>query len=64
MAPAPLETSRTGGEPQARRPRVGSTRGVADPFDASDDGANCLCCGYAIQPARERRGLMTCAGCD
>lgn len=35
----------------------------ADPFDAADDGANCLRCGYAIQPARVRRGLMTCAGC-
>jgi hypothetical protein len=39
------------------------TRHVADPFNADDDGANCLRCGYAIEPAREKRGLMTCAGC-
>jgi hypothetical protein len=39
------------------------TRRVADPFDAADDGANCLRCGYAIEPARETRGLMTCAEC-
>lgn len=64
MAPAPLATSQTGMEPparHARRPRVGSTRSVADPFDETDDRANCLRCGYAIQPARERRGVMTCA---
>lgn len=39
-------------------------RHVADPFDANDDGANCMRCGYAIEPAREKRGLMVCAGCD
>lgn len=39
------------------------TRHVADPFDSSDDGANCMRCGYAIEPARENRGLMTCAAC-
>jgi hypothetical protein len=63
---APLEAVPTGVEPpaqRARRPRVGATQSVADPFDAADDRANCLRCGYAIQPARERRGLMTCAGC-
>ncbi len=38
-------------------------RHVADPFDASDDGANCMLCGYVIEPPREKRGLMTCAGC-
>jgi hypothetical protein len=38
-------------------------RRVADPFDTADDGANCMRCGYAIQPGRARRGLMTCAGC-
>jgi hypothetical protein len=42
---------------------VALARRVADPFDANDDGANCLRCGYAVEPARERRGLMTCAGC-
>jgi hypothetical protein len=65
-APAPLEAARTGVGPRAqraRRLRTGSPRSVADPFDETDDRANCLRCGYAIQPARERRGLMTCAGC-
>jgi hypothetical protein len=38
-------------------------RRVADPFDATDDGANCLRCGYLVERARERRGLMTCAAC-
>jgi hypothetical protein len=45
-----------------RTARVASWR-IADPFDRADDGANCLRCGYAVQPARERRGLITCAGC-
>jgi hypothetical protein len=64
--PAPREAARTGLEPPARgarQPRGSSTRSVADPFDDTDERANCLRCGYAIQPARERRGLMTCAGC-
>ena len=46
-----------------RRGRRPSGRRVADPFDATDDGANCLRCGYIIEPARERRGLMTCVRC-
>ena len=49
------------------RPRmhtaVAPNRRVADPFDANDDGTNCMRCGYLVEPARERRGLMTCAGC-
>lgn len=59
-APAPVPRT----APPARR-RAGSrqARRVADPFDTNDDGANCLRCGYAIEPARERRGLMTCRGC-
>ena len=40
-----------------------SARRVADPFDASDDRANCMRCGYAIEPTREKRGLMTCSEC-
>jgi hypothetical protein len=39
-------------------------RQVADPFDATDDGANCLRCGYRVEPVRDARGLMTCAACD
>ena len=49
------------------RPRKQSSttlaRRVADPFNASDEGANCMRCGYAIESARERRGLMTCSEC-
>lgn len=39
-------------------------RRVADPFDASDTGANCVRCGYAIEAAREKRGLITCLECE
>ena len=38
-------------------------RHIADPFNADDDRANCMRCGYAIDPGRESRGLMTCAPC-
>ncbi|WP_137127320.1 hypothetical protein [Roseomonas sp. HF4] len=38
-------------------------RRVADPFDNSDNGANCMRCGYAIEAAREMRGLMICSAC-
>jgi hypothetical protein len=47
----------------ARRKAETPVRRVADPFDPEDDGANCLRCGYAIEPVREARGLMTCAAC-
>ncbi len=47
-----------------RSPKIRqSGRGVADPFDTSDDGANCIRCGYRIEAAREKRGLLTCAEC-
>jgi hypothetical protein len=49
-----------------RRPRsqpAQAARGIADPFDAADDRANCLRCGYVVEAERERRGLMTCAAC-
>jgi hypothetical protein len=38
-----------------------SVRRVADPFAASDNGANCMRNGYAIEPAREKLGLLTCS---
>lgn len=38
-------------------------RRVADPFDGSDDGANCMRCGFVIEPAREKRGRLTCSAC-
>jgi hypothetical protein len=59
-APAALASSAAEASyPRARQ----SARRVADPFDASDDGANCMRCGYAIEPAREKCGFMTCAAC-
>ena len=65
--PAPREGQpRRTAEPAAplspKKPRTRSRR-VADPFDPADDGANCQRCGYLVEPARDRRGLMTCAGC-
>lgn len=52
---APKAPRRTRSSPPSRR--------VADPFDANDDGANCIRCGYVVEPTRERRGMSTCAGC-
>jgi hypothetical protein len=53
-----------------RRPRIpkATTRKVAalqfaDPFADGDDGTNCMRCGYLVEPAREKRGLLTCLGC-
>jgi hypothetical protein len=49
---------------EVSRPRTRkSARRVADPFDASDDSANCIRCGYAIEASREKRGLMICSAC-
>jgi hypothetical protein len=69
-APPPAEAPPVPDAPRARRGRPpGSTasrraeRRVADPFDPEDDGTNCLRCGYAVEPARERRGLLTCVAC-
>ena len=64
VAEAPDVAARRGrGRPRKEISTTSSVRRVANPFDASDDGANCMRCGYAIEPAREKRGLMTCAGC-
>lgn len=53
---------RSSGQPR-KQTSVAPIGRVADPFDASDDGANCLRCGHLVEQARERRGLMTCASC-
>jgi hypothetical protein len=37
-------------------------RRFVDPF-ADEDGANCIRCGYLVEPAREKRGLLTCLVC-
>jgi hypothetical protein len=56
-----VSTTKVGGR---RRQAAGLTPGSsADPFDLDDDGANCLRCGYRVEPARERRALLTCAKC-
>jgi hypothetical protein len=49
---------RTPAEPVSRV----AARRFADPF-ADEDGANCIRCGYLVEPAREKRGLMTCSVC-
>lgn len=49
--------------PAPPKPRGRPGRRVADPFDAGDEGANCMRCGYAVESVREKRGLMTCAAC-
>ena len=48
--------------PKARTSE-GTARHFADPFADVDDGANCLRCGYLVEPAWERRGLLICAAC-
>jgi hypothetical protein len=63
-APADAAPERTPAPARlARRQSGGQSRRIADPFDPNDEGANCQRCGYAVEPARERRGLMTCAPC-
>lgn len=57
-----IATRRGRGRPR-KQTAVAPIRRFADPFDANDDGANCLRCGYVVEPKRERRGLMTCAKC-
>ncbi len=47
----------------SRGAKAAMARRFADPFDAGDDRANCLRCGYLVEPARERRGHLTCSGC-
>lgn len=55
-SPPPAQTLQDEGRPDRGRPRkrMSATppRRVADPFDANDDGANCVRC-----------GLITCAEC-
>jgi hypothetical protein len=48
--------------PKAKTPEPAARR-FADPFADSDDGTNCLRCGYLVEPAREKRGLLTCSTC-
>jgi len=61
LAPLPVQPSPVA--PRKARGQPTKERTFADPFVASDTGANCIRCGYLIQPAREQRGKMTCAAC-
>jgi hypothetical protein len=68
QAPDPVEVRPVPADQSlARSARIsitsGKARPVADPFDPEDDRANCLRCGYAVEHARERRGMTTCAAC-
>jgi hypothetical protein len=56
-------TQRGRGRPRKEVSTTPLPRRVADPFDASDDGAHCMRCGYVMEPAREKRGMMTCSAC-
>ena len=51
------------GRPRKEISATSPVRHIADPFDADDDGANCLRCGYAIERDRDRRGLTVCSAC-
>ena len=61
-AAAPTVRQRT---PRAAKPPTptAASRPFADPFTGEDSGANCYRCGYLVEPAREARGLTTCAKC-
>jgi len=68
VAPAELPIETAVVEP--RRPRTAKpktpkamARRFADPFANDDTGANCIRCGYLIEQAREKRGLITCSTC-
>jgi hypothetical protein len=53
-------------KPRTSKPNAptATVRHFADPFAGDDDGANCIRCGYLVEQARERRGLMTCSQCS
>lgn len=68
VSPASAEVSgiadrRGRGRPRKEISETSPIRRIADPFDADDDGANCLRCGYAIERDRDRRGLTVCSAC-
>ena len=53
--------------PTPRPPRASiqeaATRAFADPFSHDDNRANCIRCGFLVEPARESRDMLTCATC-
>jgi hypothetical protein len=57
--------------PASRSPRIAKAkapkvvaRHFADPFADGDGGTNCMRCGYQVESAREKRGLLTCSTCS
>ena len=52
-------------KPRAAKPHTSTMRArqFADPFADDEGGANCIRCGYLVEQAREKRGLMTCSEC-
>jgi len=48
---------------KAKAPKV-VARHFADPFADGDGGTNCMRCGYLVEPAREKRSLLTCSTCS
>lgn len=52
-------------KPRTSKPHTSkvTARQFADPFADDDSGANCIRCGYLVEQAREKRGLMTCSKC-
>lgn len=60
-SPHPLRQSKRRDQPRKIASETAPI--AADPFDPNDDRTNCLRCGRLVQPAREQRGLMTCAAC-
>jgi hypothetical protein len=52
-------------QPRGPKPHAAKTtaRHFADPFAEDDSGANCIRCGYLVEQAREKRGLLTCTKC-
>ena len=64
-AEMPVETAvATRRKPRVSKPNAphATARRFADPF-SDDGGANCIRCGYLVEQAREKRGLMTCSQC-
>jgi hypothetical protein len=67
LAPAepaePPDKSPAGPQPSPKAAKSATRRAFADPFAATDTGANCIRCGYLVEPVREERGLLTCKQC-
>ena len=63
QAPPAVVPAAAAPPPRKAEPKAPRGRAFADPYASEDTGANCMRCGYLVEPAREKRGLMTCASC-